>query len=408
MFWRRSCAGSSVPKIIRSISLSMVRLSTAGVIAACCIVGATSLFELPSTFARQAGRAGAGNSAVPVSIAIATRKDVPVYLSGLGTVQASLSIAIQPQVEGKLEEVLFTEGQQVKKGDVLARIEPRLFLAALNQATAKKAQDEALLIAAEKDLNRIVALGNRNIVSRQEVEQQQAKFDQLKASIRADDAAIETAQTQLDYTTIRAPATGRVGIRQIDPGNVLRLSNAISNATPITTLVVTRPSAVIFTLPANNLNEVRAAIRRGPVEVTALDQENAHVLSKGRLLLIDNSIDASTGTIRLKAMFDNNDDQLWPGQFVNARLLVAMERKALTIPSSAVQTGPKGVFTWVVSASQTAQQRPIHVKTTTGDLAVIDDGLAEGDSVVTEGQYKLQANALIEATPATPTSEQAK
>jgi multidrug efflux system membrane fusion protein len=389
--------------------LSKARLPTAGIIAVCCVAGASSLFELPSTFARQAGRGGAVNSPIPVSVAVVTRKDVPIYLSGLGTVQASLTVAIQPQVEGKLEEVLFTEGQQVKKGDVLARIEPRLFLAALNQAKAKKAQDEALLIAAEKDLNRIVALGARNIVSRQEVEQQQAKFDQLKASIRADDAAIDSAQTQLDYTIIRAPASGRVGIRQIDPGNVLHLSNATSNAPPITTLVVTRPSAVIFTLPANNLNEVRTAISQGPVEVTAFDQENALVLSKGSLLLIDNSIDAATGTIRLKAMFGNNDDRLWPGEFVNARVLVAMERKALTIPNAAVQRGPKGVFAWVVSANRIAQQRPIRVKATTGDLALIDDGLTEGDIVVTEGQYKLQANALIEVTPATPSaSEQAK
>ena len=379
--------------------MSKARLSTAGVVAICCIAGSGHFFELPSTFARQAGGGGGGNSAVPVSTAIATRKDAPVYLTGLGSVQASLTIGIQPQVEGKLEEVLFAEGQQVKKGDVLARIEPRLFLAALNQAKAKKAQDEALLIAAEKDLNRIVALGMRDIVSRQEVEQQQAKFDQLKASIAADEAAIESAQTQFDYTTIRAPASGRVGIRQIDPGNVLRVSNTVSNAIPITTLVVTRPSAVIFTLPANNLDEVRAAMARGPVEVTALDQENARILSRGRLLLIDNSVDASTGTIRLKAMFDNNDDRLWPGQFVNARALIATERKALTIPTIAVQRGPKGDFVWVVSPNQTAQPKPVHVKETTGALAVIDEGLTEGEAVITEGQYKLQANSLIQVTP---------
>jgi len=384
-------------------------LSTAGVVAVCCAAGLGFFLEPPSTFARQAVRGGAGNSPIPVSTAAATRNDVPIYLSGIGTVQASLTVAIQPQVEGKLEEVLFTEGQQVRKGDVLARIEPRLFLAAVNQAKAKKAQDEALLIAAEKDLNRIVALGARNIVSRQDVEQQQAKFDQLRASITADEAAIETAQTELDYTTIRAPASGRVGIRQIDPGNILRLSNAISNATPITTLVVTRPSAAVFTLPASNLEEVRAAMNRGPVEVTAMDQENAHVLSKGRLLLIDNSIDASTGTIRLKAIFDNNDDHLWPGEFVNARVLVTIERKALTIPASAVQRGPSGTFVWIVSPSKTAQPRPVHVNKTTADLAVVDDGLLDGDTVVTEGQYRLQANSLIEATPASlSVSEKAK
>ena len=395
--------------MVHSISLSKGFRSTAGIIAAFFLAAGSAFLDPSLTFARQAGGGGAGLSSVPVSTAVATRKDVPITLSGLGTAQASLTVAIQPQVEGKLEEVLFTEGQQVKKGDVLARIEPRLFLAALNQAKAKKAQDEALLIAAEKDLNRIMALGARNIVSQQDVEQQQAKFEQLKAAIAADDAAIETAQTQLDYTTIRAPSSGRVGIRQIDPGNVLRLSNAISSATPITTLVVTRPSAVVFTLPASNLDEVRATIMRGPVEVTALDQENAHVLSRGKLLLIDNSVDASTGTIRLKAMFDNADDRLYPGQFVNARVLVAIERNALTIPISAVQRGPKGAFAWVVAAGQTAQKLPIHVKAAAGDLAIVDDGLTEGNTVVTEGQFKLQENAPIEITPATPSaSEKAK
>jgi multidrug efflux system membrane fusion protein len=347
-------------------------------------------------------RAGSGERArvapVPVSVAAATRRDVPIYLSGLGTVQASQTVAIHPQIEGELQDVLFTEGQHVKKGDVLARIEPRLFQAALDQAKAKKAQDEALLVAAEKYLNRFAALGQRDIVSRQDVEQQQAKFDQLKASLAADEAAIQMAQTQLDYTAIRAPNDGRVGIRLIDRGNLMRLSEG----GPITTLVVTRPSAVFFTLPASNLDDVRAAMTRGAVEVTALDQDNVRELGRGKLLLIDNSVDPSTATIRLKAMFDNKDDRLWPGQFVNARVLIDTRSNVLTVPSPAVQRGQQGLLAWVVSAQGTAEPRPIEIGPATGGQTIITAGLVDGDEVITEGLYKLQPNAAIARTPPAP------
>jgi multidrug efflux system membrane fusion protein len=341
--------------------------------------------------AAKAGQARPTALPVPVGVARVALKDVPVYLTGLGTVQAYQTVAIHPQVEGVLEDVLFIEGQHVKKGDVLARIEPRLFVAALDQAKAKKAQDSALLVAAEKDLNRFTALGSRNIVSRQDIEQQQAKFDQLSASIAADDAAIETAQTQLSYTSIRAPNDGRVGIRLIDSGNLVRASDPGS----LTTLVVTRPSAVLFTLPSNDLDDVRAAMSRGLVEVIAWDQDNKHILSRGRLLLIDNSIDAATATIRLKAMFANSDDRLWPGEFVNARVLIETRRSVVTIPTSAVQRGPQGLFAWVVSANQTVQSKPIQLGPTTDDLTIVTDGLTEGETVVTEGQYKLQPGARV-------------
>lgn len=364
---------------------------------------AGGIFYWSGPQASSAGQAPPDLAPIPVNVSVVTRNDVPVYLTGLGAVQASLTVAIHAQVEGILQEVLFTEGQQVKKGDVLARIEPRLFLAALDQAKAKKAQDAALLVAAGKDLNRVTALGQRNIVSTQDVEQQQAKYDQLKAAIAADDAAIETAQTQLDYTIIKAPNAGRVGIRLIDPGNLVRASDASA----ITTLVVTHPSAVLFTLPAGNLNDVRGAMARGPVEVIALDQNNLRVLSTGKLLLIDNSIDASTATIRLKAMFDNTDDRLWPGDFVNARVLIEMRRNALTIPTSAVQRGPQGLFAWVVSAKKTAEPRTIEVGPATNNQTVVTDGLAAGETVVIEGQYKLQSNASVAAAPAVSAASQA-
>jgi membrane fusion protein, multidrug efflux system len=340
-------------------------------------------------------------AAVPVSVAIAVRQDLPIYLTGLGTVQPLFTVGIHSQVDGKLQEVLFTEGQRVKKGDVLARIDPRLFQAALDQAKAKKAQDEAQLVAADKDLARSKQLAGKSYQTEQIVDQQQAKVDQLKASIAADDGAIETAQTQLDYTSIAAPSDGRIGVRLIDPGNLVRASDAGS----IATLVQTQPCAVLFTLPARTLDDVRDAMDRGPIEVIAYDQDNRRRLSSGTLLLIDNFIDQATSTFRLKAVFENTDDRLWPGEFVNARLLLETRSSAIAVPSTAVQRGPQGLFTWIVTSGNTVEPRPIEVGPASGDLTIITSGLADGERVVTEGQYKLQRNAAVAVTP--PQSAQA-
>jgi membrane fusion protein, multidrug efflux system len=340
----------------------------------------------PAHAARPPARA-----AVPVNVATAARQDVPLYLTGLGTVQASFTIAIHSQVDGKLQEVLFTEGQQVKKGDVLARIDPRLFQAALDQAKAKKAQDEAQLVSADKDLARSKTLMLQNVTSQQVVDQQQGKVDQLRASVDADVAAIQTAQTQLDYTTITAPSDGRVGVRLVDPGNIVHASDQGALAT----LVLTRPSAVVFTLPARSLDDVRDALARGPVEVIAFDQDNKRALATGKLLLIDNLIDQATSTIRLKAMFPNDDDRLWPGEFVNARVLLETSSGVVAVPSSAVQRGPQGLYTWVVTADNTAVPRTIEVGPIAGDLTIVTSGLAAGDRVVTDGQYKLQRDAPV-------------
>ena len=294
-------------------------------------------------------------AAVPVSIAVADRQDVPIYLTGLGTVQASFTVGIHSQVDGKLQEVLFTEGQQVKKGDVLAKIDPRLFQAALDQAKAKKAQDVAQFTSASKDLERSNTLVKSNITSQQIVDQQQGKVDQPRAMIDADEAMIQTAQTNLDYTTITAPNDGRMGVRLVDPGNIVHANDQGS----IATLVLTRPSAVLFTLPARALDDVRAAMARGPVEVIAFDQDNRHALATGTLLLVDNTIDQATATIRLKAMFPNEDDKLWPGEFVNARVLLETHSNAVVVPSAAVQLGPEGLFVWTVTANSRAEPRPI-------------------------------------------------
>jgi membrane fusion protein, multidrug efflux system len=303
-------------------------------------------------------------------------------------------VRIYSQVDGKLQEVLFTEGQYVKKGDVLVKIDPRLFQAALDQAKAKKAQDEAQLIGAEKDLVRAKALALKNFGSQQTVDQQQAKVDQFKASIAADEAAIVTAQTQLDYTTITAPSDGRMGIRLVDPGNLVRASEAGA----IATLALTRPAAVIFTLPARHLDALRDALARGPVEVTAFDQDNRQVLSRGTLLLIDNFIDQATATMRLKAMFPNDDERLWPGAFVNGRVLLETRSNVLAVPSPALQRGPQGLFVWTVTANNIAEPRPVVVGPVSGDLTIITSGLNDGERVVTDGQYKLQTNASVTVT----------
>jgi len=338
-------------------------------------------------------------AAIPVAVAIATKRDLPIYLTGLGSVQASFTVGIRPQVDGKLEAVLFTEGQQVKKGDVLARIDPRLYLAALDQAKARRMQDEAQLISAQKDLSRSRALVDKSFQTQQVLDQQQSKVDQLIASINADDAAIETAQTQLDYTLITAPSDGRMGVRSIDPGNIVRASDSAA----IATLTLTKPAAVLFTLSARSLNDVREAMARGPVEVTAFSQDNAHVLSKGTLLLIDNFVDQASATMRLKAMFPNNDEGLWPGDFVNARVSMEVRRDALVIPSVAIQRGPDGIFVWVVPPNNLAEARKITSGPTSGDLTVVTSGLGEGERVVVDGQYKLRQNSPVsENAPAAP------
>src|SRR6516225_12391615 len=350
----------------------------------------------PALAAKPAARTG-----VPVSVAAVTRRDIPIYVTGLGTVQASFTVGIHSQVDGKLQEVLFTEGQHVKKGDVLAKIDPRLFQAALDQAKAKKAQDEAQLISASKDLARSKTLVLSNVTSQQIVDQQQGKVDQLKAAIDADEAMIQTAQTQLEYTTITAPSDGRMGVRLVDPGNIVHANDQGS----IATLTLTQPSAVLFTLPARALDDVRDAMARGPVEVTAFDQDNRRALATGKLLLVDNIIDQASATIRCKAMFPTEDDALWPGEFVNARVSLETRSNALVVPNSAVQRGPQGLFAWVIGENDTAEPRPIQLGPATKDLVVVTSGLNAGDRVVTDGHYKLKRGVPVTVSaPATAVS----
>jgi membrane fusion protein, multidrug efflux system len=336
--------------------------------------------------------------AVPVSVASVGRQDVPIYLVGLGTAQATFTVGIHSQVDGKLQDVLFKEGQHVKKGDVLAKIDPRLFQAALDAAKAKKAQDQAQLVSLQKDLTRFQTLGSKGFETQQNLDQQQGKVDTMKATIAADEAQIETAQTQLDYTDICAPSDGRMGVRLIDPGNVVRASDTAS----IAMLVLTQPAAVMFTLPADTLDNVREAQKRGAVEVIAYDRDNKRALSTGTLATIDNVIDPATATYKLKATFANADEKLWPGEFVNARLHLDTLRDALIVPDAAIQRGPNNLFVWAISDDNTATMKPVKVGPSTGGMTVVTSGLKGVERVVTGGQYKLHNGASVSISDAVP------
>lgn len=339
---------------------------------------------------------------VPVVVTEAARQDVPIYHDALGVVQALNTVAIRAQVNGQIVAIDFRQGQDVRKGDVLARIDPAPFKDALDEATAKKAEDQAQLIDAEKDLERSKTLVQKSFETQQVVDLQQAKVDQLKGMIDADQAAIEAAQTQLDYATITAPIDGVVGFRQVDIGNIIHTNDA----NPLTVLTQVKPCTVIFTLPQSDLGPVREAMLRGAVSVLAFDQDNKEQLAAGKLLLINNQIDQSTSTIQLKAEFPNTDERLWPGEFVNVHILIATHKNAVTIPAVALQRGPDGFYVWVVKPNDTAEQRPIEARTISEELAIATKGLNAGERVVVDGQSRLDVGTRVAIRPPRSTPEQ--
>ena len=336
--------------------------------------------------------------AIPVTTAEATLRDVPIYYDALGTVQALNTVAIRAQVNGQIVSVDFRQGQEVKQGDVLAKIDPAPFKAALDQAIAKKSEDEATLVDAEKDLARFKTLVIKDVETQQNVDAQQAKVDLTKATIDADQAAIEAAQTQLNYATITAPIGGVVGFRQVDIGNIIH----ITDANPLTVLPQIKPCTVIFTLPQDDLGPVREAmLQQGGVSVLAFDQNDKSQLAQGQLLLINNQIDQTTSTIQLKAQFPNDDERLWPGEFVRIRILITTRKDAVTIPPVAVQRGPNGLYIWVVKPDNTVDQRSIETTPVNNDLTIVTKGITAGEQVVVNGQYRLDAGSRVDAkTPA--------
>jgi multidrug efflux system membrane fusion protein len=344
-----------------------------------------------------------GPPSVPVTATAAGRQDVPIFYDALGTVMALNTVAIRAQVNGQIVSINFRQGQDVKQGDVLAKIDPAPLQAALDQAIAKKGQDQAMLIDAEKDLTRFTTLVRKNAETVQNLDAQQAKVDQDKASIAADQAAIEAARTQLNYATIIAPIDGVVGFRQVDIGNIIHTTDS----NPLTVLTQVKPSVAIFTLPQDDLGPVREAMLQGEVKVLAFDQDNVKQLAQGKLLLIDNQIDQTTSTIRLKAEFPNQDERLWPGEFVHIRMLVTTRKDAVTIPPVAVQRGPDGLYVWVIKPDKTVEQRPVDAQTVNDKTAIVSKGLNIGEQVVLEGQSRLDEGAHVNVRPASAAPREA-
>lgn len=328
---------------------------------------------------------------VAVDVASVQRADVPVYLEGLGTVQAFYTVTVTARVDGQIEKVAFKEGQHVKKGDLLVQIDPRPYQAALGIAEAMRAKDDALLANARLDMERYEQLAPEDLASKQTVDTQRALIAQLTAQVKGDAAAIDNARTQLDYTTITAPIEGRTGIRLVDPGNIVHASDTAGM------VVVTQlePIAVMLSLPEESFGELSAALRSGPVSATALSRDDKEVLDTGSVELIDNQIDQATGTIRVKAILPNRRQQLWPGQFVNLRVLTQIRSQVLTIPAAALERGPDGTFTYVVQPDSTVAAAPITTAEQSGDIVVVEKGVSTGQQVVISNQYRLQPGTLV-------------
>jgi multidrug efflux system membrane fusion protein len=330
--------------------------------------------------------------AVPVQSAVAVQADVPNYLLGLGTTQALNTVTVRVRVDGELQKVAFREGQTVQAGELLAQIDPRPFQAQLDQAIAKAAQDEAQLGNARRDLQRFSELAKKQFATLQQLDTQKALVAQDEAMLKGDRAAIENARVQLGYTSVISPISGRVGIRLVDAGNIVHAADS-GGLVVITQL---QPISVIFTLPEESLAEVNRAMRDGPLTVLALSHDGGRRLGEGSLQLVDNQIDQTTGTIKLKAQFPNADLMLWPGQFLNIRLLLRTEHNAVTMPAGAVQRGAGGEFAWVIRPDSTVAVQPLELGQIGDGIAVVHKGLSAGARVVTAGQYRLQPGAKVE------------
>jgi len=342
------------------------------------------------------GRGFQTDGPVPVIAALTRRADVPVYFDGVGTVRALNTVTVKPQVEGKLTSVSYREGEDIKRGQVLARIDPVTYQAQYDQAVAKKAQDEATLANARLDLERYEKLISTNSIARQQYDAQKATVSQLEAQVKLDQALIDNAKAVLDYTTITAPIDGRTGIRLVDEGNVVRPADV----TGIVVITQLRPIAVLFTLPQQQLGDVNRAFAEGPLTVDAIGPDNKTVIDKGELKVVDNQVDQTTGTVRLKAEFPNQQLQLWPGQFVNVRLLVDTLRNVVIAPTAAVQRGPNGTFVFVVQPDATVAVRPVRVSQQDETQAVIASGVGPDERVVTTGFARLAGGTAVTVTNA--------
>jgi multidrug efflux system membrane fusion protein len=334
---------------------------------------------------------------VPVSVATAERRDMPYYLTGLGSVTAYYTVSVKSRVDGELMQVNFKEGQNVQKGDLLAVIDPRPYQVALEQAQAALFRDQASLRDARLNYERFKGLlQSSGAMSQQQVDTQQATVDQLDGTVRNDQAAIDSAKLNLVYCHIAAPVTGRIGLRLVDPGNIVHANDA--NAMFVITQL--QPIAVLFTLPEDSLPDVSRQMAKGTLDVGAYSRDDQNKLASGKLLTIDNQIDQTTGTGRLKAVFDNKDNALWPNQFVNTRLLLNTRKASTVIPAAAIQRGPQGTYVFTVKPDHTVEIRPVTIAFTQDNVSVIASGISPAEVVVTDGQDKLQQGSAVETRAA--------
>ncbi len=351
-----------------------------------------------SADSKQQKAQAAGPRSVSVAIAQVQREDVPVYLTGLGAVTAFNTANIKSRVDGQIMKVNFQEGQNVKEGDLLIEIDARPYEVQLEQMQAQLFRDQAQLRDAKLNLERYTALIPSGSIAQQQVDTQRALADQLEGTVRTDQAQIDNAKLQIVYCHITAPFTGRVGLRQVDPGNIVHATDT----NPMLILTQLHPIAVIFTLTEDVLPTVAQHMKHGTLEVDAFSRDDQTKLATGKLLTIDNQIDPTTGTAKLKAIFDNTDNVLWPNQFVNADLLLETRKNSTVVPTAAILRGPQGTFVYAVNPDKTVQDRAVTVSLTQGDTTVVTAGLTPGDTVVTDGQDKLQRGSRIEPRAASP------
>ncbi len=363
------------------------------------LIRTSALAALAASIATHADAQKPAQPDTPVTVTHVVRQDLPEYTRGIGTVQAYRQVLVRARVDGNLDTIAFREGQEVHPGDLLAQIDPRPYAAALAQAKAKRASDQAMIDNAQRDLERYASLVRTNVASRQQVDTQQATVAQDEASLQGDDAAIAAAALNLNYCRITAPIEGVVGLRLIDIGNLIHATDA----TGIVTITQVHPISLVFTLPQDQLPAIRAtmAATGGAPPVAAMSQDGSSVLSEGHLVTINNSIDTTTGTIALKAEFANLDNRLWPGQFATGRLQLGVEHGALTLPPQAVQHGPDSLFVYTVKPDSTIGRSDVKVGYQDDGAAVISSGVSAGEEVVLSGQLRVQPGMKVDARPAT-------
>ena len=369
-----------------------------GAAAIVAVIGSAAIWHLNIGAGVPPAAAQIAGQAIPVTAGTVAVEDVPVFLQGIGTVQAYNTVAIKSRVDGQIVKINFKEGEEVKQGDPLFQVDPRPYQAALETAQAAKEKDEAQLVGAQLDLDRYQKLLAPGWQTKQSYDQQKATVEQFQAAIKGDIAQIDNAKLNLGYADIRSPIDGRLGARLVDVGNLVHASDN----TPLVMITELRPIFVSFTLPQETLDDIQENNKKAPLVVRAYTGDGKKELAQGKLTLIDNMIDQATGTIHLKARFDNDDERLWPGEFVNLRVILSTRKGAPTVPQQTVQVGPNGYYVYIIKPDNTVERRAVEVASMQDGLAVITKGLTVGEQVVVDGQYRLTEGARVNPSKAAP------